>query len=191
MKLYTIIGGVNGCGKSSLTGALKAERSDLGLIIDVDKLAAQLGSPVEGGKAAVRKGKRGVEVIFKQAQLAHGGIERVPGGERPAAQNGGKHLLVPLVQRFFALPDTGGQVPRRVNDGLAEQLLVIGVRPEELQAKVEIRFGLQGRRGKVLLQIGGDAGKTLFQAGQVERVFILKIVVQQPFWQAVCGTQRV
>ena len=55
MKLYTIIGGVNGCGKSSLTGALKAERSDLGLIIDVDKLAAQLHSPVEGGKAAVRK----------------------------------------------------------------------------------------------------------------------------------------
>ena len=55
MKLYTIIGGGNGCGKSSLTGALKAERSDLGLLIDVDKLAAQLGSPVEGGKAAVRK----------------------------------------------------------------------------------------------------------------------------------------
>ena len=55
MKLDTIIGGVNGCGKSSLTGALKAERSDLGLLIDVDKLAAQLGSPVEGGKAAVRK----------------------------------------------------------------------------------------------------------------------------------------
>lgn len=55
MKLYTVIGGVNGCGKSSLTGALKAERSDLGLLIDVDKLAAQLGSPVEGGKAAVRK----------------------------------------------------------------------------------------------------------------------------------------
>ena len=42
MKLYTIIGGVNGCGKSSLTGALKAERSDLGLLIDVDKLAADV-----------------------------------------------------------------------------------------------------------------------------------------------------
>lgn len=55
MQIYTIIGGVNGCGKSSLTGALKAERSDLGLIIDVDKLAAQLHSPVEGGKAAVHK----------------------------------------------------------------------------------------------------------------------------------------
>ena len=42
MKLYTIISGVNGCGKSSLTGALKAERSDLGLIMDVDKAALQL-----------------------------------------------------------------------------------------------------------------------------------------------------
>ena len=55
MKLYTIIGGVNGCGKSSLTGALKAERSDLGIIIDVDKLNAQLGGVLEGGKAAIRK----------------------------------------------------------------------------------------------------------------------------------------
>ena len=55
MKLYTIIGGVNGSGKSSLTGALKAERSDLGIIIDVDKLNAQLGSVIEGGKAAVKK----------------------------------------------------------------------------------------------------------------------------------------
>lgn len=55
MKLYTIIGGVNGCGKSSLTGALKAERTDLGTVIDVDKLSAQLGSAVEGGKAAIRK----------------------------------------------------------------------------------------------------------------------------------------
>lgn len=54
MKLYTIIGGVNGAGKSSLTGVLKAERSDLGRIIDVDKLAVQHGGFIEGGKAAVR-----------------------------------------------------------------------------------------------------------------------------------------
>ena len=54
MKIYTVIGGVNGAGKSSLTGVLKAERSDLGKIIDVDKLAALHGSFVEGGKAAVR-----------------------------------------------------------------------------------------------------------------------------------------
>ena len=37
MKLYTIIGGVNGCGKSSLTGALKAERSDMGTVLDGDR----------------------------------------------------------------------------------------------------------------------------------------------------------
>ena len=39
MKIYTVIGGINGAGKSSLTGVLTTERSDLGMIIDVDKLA--------------------------------------------------------------------------------------------------------------------------------------------------------
>mgnify|MGYP002754539070 CR=1 FL=1 len=56
MKIYTIIGGVNGCGKSSLTGALKAERRDLGIIIDVDKIAAEMGgNNLEAGKEAVKK----------------------------------------------------------------------------------------------------------------------------------------
>jgi len=54
MKIYTVIGGVNGAGKSSLTGVLKTERSDLGKIIDVDKLAVLHGSFIEGGKAAVQ-----------------------------------------------------------------------------------------------------------------------------------------
>lgn len=54
MKLYTIIGGVNGAGKSSLTGVLKTERSDLGKIIDVDKLSLQYGSFIEGGRAAIQ-----------------------------------------------------------------------------------------------------------------------------------------
>lgn len=54
MKTYTIIGGVNGTGKSSLTGVLKAETKDLGTIIDVDKLNIKYGSPLEGGKAAVK-----------------------------------------------------------------------------------------------------------------------------------------
>ena len=48
MKLYTIIGGVNGSGKSSLTGSLKYQRRDLGKIIDVDKLAVQHGGFVCG-----------------------------------------------------------------------------------------------------------------------------------------------
>jgi len=54
MKTYTIIGGVNGAGKSSLTGVLKSRLHDLGTIVDVDKLTAKLGKgAVEGGKAAL------------------------------------------------------------------------------------------------------------------------------------------
>ena len=48
MKAYTIIGGVNGVGKSSFTGVLKERTTDLGVIIDVDKITAELG-----GKAAL------------------------------------------------------------------------------------------------------------------------------------------
>lgn len=56
MKIYTIIGGVNGAGKSSLTGALKSERTDLGQIVDVDKITAALGGDrLAGGKAAISK----------------------------------------------------------------------------------------------------------------------------------------
>lgn len=37
MKLHTIIGGVDGCGKSSLAGILQAERFDLGTVLDGDR----------------------------------------------------------------------------------------------------------------------------------------------------------
>ena len=54
VKIYTIIGGVNGAGKSSLTGVLKNRMNDLGVIIDVDKMTAKLGKgEIEGGKAAI------------------------------------------------------------------------------------------------------------------------------------------
>ena len=56
MKTYTIIGGVNGTGKSSLTGVLKAQLNDLGQIIDVDRITAQSGgNPIEGGKIALAR----------------------------------------------------------------------------------------------------------------------------------------
>lgn len=56
MKIYTIIGGVNGTGKSSLTGVLKTQTTDLGIIIDVDKITAQNGgSAVMGGKIALER----------------------------------------------------------------------------------------------------------------------------------------
>lgn len=56
MKTYTIIGGINGTGKSSLTGSLKAQTKSLGTIIDTDKITAEAGvSPLEGGELALRK----------------------------------------------------------------------------------------------------------------------------------------
>lgn len=56
MKIYTIIGGVNGVGKSSFTGVLKERSTDLGVIVDVDKITAELGgSALAGGKAALKK----------------------------------------------------------------------------------------------------------------------------------------
>lgn len=54
MKTYTIIAGVNGCGKSSLTGVLRTEIDNLGKIIDVDKITVACGgNAIEGGKKAI------------------------------------------------------------------------------------------------------------------------------------------
>lgn len=56
MKIYTIIGGVNGVGKSSFTGVLKGSRTDLGMIINVDQITAKMGAgALAGGKAALKK----------------------------------------------------------------------------------------------------------------------------------------
>ena len=56
MKTYTIIGGVNGTGKSSLTGVLKTQTTDLGQIIDVDEITAENGgSAIQGGKIALER----------------------------------------------------------------------------------------------------------------------------------------
>lgn len=56
MKIYTIIGGVNGVGKSSLSGVLSAESTDLGIIIDTDKLTVELGGDrIKGGKLAIER----------------------------------------------------------------------------------------------------------------------------------------
>jgi predicted ABC-type ATPase len=53
MKTYTIIAGVNGVGKNSLTGALTAVRTDLGIIIDTtarpDDYSERINSCLEKG----------------------------------------------------------------------------------------------------------------------------------------------
>ena len=43
MEKYTLIGGLDGVGKSSFTGVLKEQLSDLGIIIDADMLSAKHG----------------------------------------------------------------------------------------------------------------------------------------------------
>lgn len=56
MKQYTIIGGVNGVGKSSLSGVLRRQMSDMGIIIDPDMIAAQQHCDrLTAGKIAVSK----------------------------------------------------------------------------------------------------------------------------------------
>lgn len=55
MKTYTVIAGVNGCGKSSLTGMLKAERSDLGTVIDVDRLQMKFGGYILAYRKATER----------------------------------------------------------------------------------------------------------------------------------------
>lgn len=55
MKTYTIIGGVDGVGRSSFTGVLRNSDPNLGIIIDVDKLTAEKGgNAILGGKTALR-----------------------------------------------------------------------------------------------------------------------------------------
>lgn len=54
MKRYTIIGGVNGVGKSTLAGVLKAVSADFGTLVDADKLALRHGGNFEGGREAVK-----------------------------------------------------------------------------------------------------------------------------------------
>ena len=54
MKTYTIVAGVNGAGKSSLTGVLRTEITNLGKIIDVDKIISKCnGNLIEGSKKSI------------------------------------------------------------------------------------------------------------------------------------------
>lgn len=53
MKRFTILGGVNGVGKSTLAGVLAAI-DGLGTVVDADRLAVQYGGKLEGGRKAVR-----------------------------------------------------------------------------------------------------------------------------------------
>ena len=56
MKTYTIIGGINGCGKSSLTGVLKSLEPNMGIIIDPDDIAKKTNLSSYGvGRKTIEK----------------------------------------------------------------------------------------------------------------------------------------
>lgn len=56
MRIYTIIAGVNGVGKSSFTGVLSGLSNNLGAIIDTYNITARLGGKaLLGGKEAIRR----------------------------------------------------------------------------------------------------------------------------------------
>ncbi|MDR1689048.1 MAG: zeta toxin family protein [Clostridiales bacterium] len=76
MKIYTIIAGVNGVGKSSLSGVLKSTRADLGCIIDPDRIAAQNSNNALAGKIAVKKIRQLLSdgVSFTQETTLSGGF---------------------------------------------------------------------------------------------------------------------
>lgn len=57
MKTYTIVAGVNGAGKSSLTGVLRTEITNLGKIVDVDKIIVKCNGDIMKG------GKKSIEII--------------------------------------------------------------------------------------------------------------------------------
>jgi len=63
MRTCTIIAGVNGVGKSSLTGVLRRELKDMGTILDIDSIAATHGGNyMLAGRIAIRTIRERLEV---------------------------------------------------------------------------------------------------------------------------------
>lgn len=53
MKTYTIIAGVDGCGKSSLLGVLSTEIDNIGKIVDIEKTISCIGNVIENDEKAI------------------------------------------------------------------------------------------------------------------------------------------
>ncbi len=73
MKTYTITGGVDGVGKSSLLGILTAERNDMGIILDEEaadqKIASCLESGVNFTQETTLSGARTLKTIQRAQEL--------------------------------------------------------------------------------------------------------------------------
>lgn len=114
MKIYTIIGGVNGVGKSSFTGVLKSRTTDLGVIVDVDKITAQLGGKaLEGGKRAIRIMEECIRdgVSFTQ--------ETTLSGHRPKAAAQRAKESGYYIRLYYVGLDTAEESRRRIENRVA------------------------------------------------------------------------
>lgn len=137
MKTYTIIAGVNGAGKSSLTGSLKYQRRDLGKIIDVDKLAVQHGGFIEGGKAAITMQARYIAEGISFTQ------ETTLSGQRPLrmvkeAKAAGYHIRL-----FYVGISSAEEAIKRIQNRVAKGGHDIPT--EDVLRRFEERFEALGR----------------------------------------------
>lgn len=129
MKIYTIVGGVNGVGKSSFTGVLKSRTTDLGVIVDVDKITAQMGGKaLEGGKRAIRIMEDCIRdgVSFTQ--------ETTLSGHRPKAAAKRAKEASYYIRLYYIGLDTAEESKRRIANRVARGGHDIG------EADVERRF---------------------------------------------------
>ena len=114
MKTYTIIGGVNGVGKSSLTGVLKTQTTDLGVVLDVDKITAIAGTyPLEGGRIALARIKECLEkgVSFTQ--------ETTLSGRRTAKTAADARARGYFVRLYYIGLDTAEECIKRIENRVA------------------------------------------------------------------------
>ena len=114
MKTYTIIGGVNGAGKSSLSGVLKTQKN-LGYIVDVDKIAnTKKCSSLEAGKIAISKIADYLDkgISFTQETTLSG--NKTLDTVRKAKDNGY------LIRLFYVGLDTANESIKRIENRVAK-----------------------------------------------------------------------
>ena len=89
MKTCTIIGGIDGVGKSSLLGVLRAVRTDLGVLVDEKEIAAS-----EHIETALKDG-----ISFSYETTLHGEFSKEP--RMPDTQFGDIMLAWTLLMKIF------------------------------------------------------------------------------------------
>lgn len=114
MPKFTIVGGVNGAGKSSLSGVLKDCLNDLGVIVAPDKLTAQHGGDeYAGGKAAIARLQKCLaqRIDFTEESTLSGNFAHKMAR---AARNAGYTVLL-----YYVGLDTAEESVRRIANRVA------------------------------------------------------------------------